>query len=187
MPRRLFRRLMPDPSRIHQHGLLKWLGPALHHPRLWHVSRCGIALGAAIGIFFGVLLPVGQIPAAATVAILMRANLPISVVGTFITNPFTFAPVYYIAYRLGVLLMGGDSVIDPTAFDANAESLKEWLGFWFNSLRRIGLPLVTGLAVLACCSSVVSYFGIHWFWRFVTLRNWRKRAAARKAGLAAHG
>lgn len=176
---------MPDPSRIQQHGLLKWLGPALHHPRLWHVSRSGIALGTAIGIFFGLLLPFGQIPAAATVAVLVRANLPISVVGTLITNPFTFAPIYYLAYRLGLVLTGMEGVMDPTVFMSSDVSLFNRLVFWLQSLRGIGIPLFAGLTVLACCSSAISYFGIHWFWRVVTLRNWRKRVAARKAGALA--
>ena len=47
------RGLLPAPDTLAQNRWLRWLGPALHHPRLWHMSRRGIALGAAIGVFFG--------------------------------------------------------------------------------------------------------------------------------------
>ncbi|MEQ1662833.1 MAG: hypothetical protein ABL877_09085 [Thiobacillus sp.] len=51
-----FRRLMPDPHTLRQHRALRWLG--LHDPRLWHVNWRGIAMGIAVGIFFGLVVPV---------------------------------------------------------------------------------------------------------------------------------
>lgn len=181
MPRKLLRRLLPDPQWIRDHSLLAWLGPALHHPRLLHVSRGGIALGTAIGIFFGLLLPIGQMPAAAAAAVVMRANLPVAVAGTFVTNPFTFAPLYYLAYRIGLFITGADQPIEAAAFDANAETLSEWLGFWIERIQRLGKPLIVGLFVMACVSSLTSYFGINWLWRRLTLRAWHRRSALRKA------
>ncbi len=181
MPRKLLRRLLPDPHWIRDHSLMAWLGPALHHPRLWHISRGGIALGTAIGIFFGVLLPIAQMPAAAAAAVAMRANLPVAVAGTFVTNPFTFAPVYYLAYRIGVFITGADPSIDLAAFDANADTLREWLTFWLGKIQRLGGPLIVGLFVLACICSATSYFGINWLWRRLTLRAWHRRTLVRKA------
>lgn len=78
-------RWLPDSHTLRNHRALRWLGPSLHHPRLWHISRRGVAMGLAVGVFFGLLIPVVQIPAAATL----------------ITNPVTFVPVYYAAYHLG--------------------------------------------------------------------------------------
>jgi hypothetical protein len=65
-----FRRYLPEPHTLREHRMLRWIGPALHHPRLWHVNRRGIALGIAIGVFFGLLIPVLQIVVAAGAAIL---------------------------------------------------------------------------------------------------------------------
>lgn len=185
MPRKLLRRVLPDPQWIRDHSLLAWLGPALHHPRLWHVSRGGIALGMAIGIFFGVLLPIAQMPAAAAAAVFMRANLPVAVAGTFVTNPFTFAPVYYLAYRVGMLITGTDHAVEPLVFDAHANNLWEWLGFWLERIQRLGKPLIVGLFVIACGFSVSSYFGINWLWRKLTLRAWHRRSALRKTASTA--
>ena len=66
-------------------------------------------MGVAVGVFFGLLLPVAQIPVSAAVAVLLRANLPMAVASTLVTNPVTFGPVYYGAYRLGKALLGASA------------------------------------------------------------------------------
>lgn len=71
--------LMPAPDALRSHRWLRWLGPALHHPRLWHMSRRGIALGMALGVFFGLLIPIAQISFAAGAAVALRAPVPAAV------------------------------------------------------------------------------------------------------------
>jgi uncharacterized protein (DUF2062 family) len=183
MPRKLLRRFLPDPHRIRKHSLLAWLGPRLHHPRLWHVSREGIALGAAAGGFFGLLLPIAQIPMAAIAAIAVRGNVPMAAATTFITHPFTFAPIYYAAYRLGLLLTGvpQSTTATTSVFDADAHGLVEWFHVWFDYIAGLGKPLFIGLFVLASSFAVVSYFSINLLWRALTRRAWHRRIAHRKA------
>ena len=65
-----------------------------------------------VGIFFGLLVPIAQIPLSVGAAIVMRANLPAAVSSTLVSNPLTFAPIYYLAYRTG-LLVTGDEVRHP--------------------------------------------------------------------------
>lgn len=88
---------------------LRWLSPWLGHPALWHWSRRSVALGGALGVFFGLLIPLAQIPAASAAAIVLRANLPIAAASTLVTNPVTFGPLYFAAYRLGHWLTGSDA------------------------------------------------------------------------------
>ncbi|WP_382323927.1 DUF2062 domain-containing protein [Hydrogenophaga sp. UC242_53] len=64
---------------LRHHRWLRWMGPVLHQPRLWHFSRKGIAMGVAVGIFFGLLVPIAQMPLSAAAAVLLRANLPMAV------------------------------------------------------------------------------------------------------------
>lgn len=74
-------------------------------------------MGLAVGVFFGLLIPIAQIPAAALVALLLRANIPAAVGSTLVTNPITFPPVYYAAYHLGDWLLGSEKNSAPVELD----------------------------------------------------------------------
>jgi hypothetical protein len=169
--------MLPDARRVREHRLLAWLGPRLHHPHLWHISREGIALGAALGVFLGLMVPVAQMPVAALLAIVLRANLPMAVLGTLITNPFTFAPIYYCAYRIGLLLTGAaePAVVSEVHFHADPAGLAGWLDVWSERFTRLGKPLFVGALVLAGVLSVGTYFSIDLLWRVSTMRQWRRR------------
>jgi uncharacterized protein len=177
-----FRRYLPDPHTLREHRMLRWIGPALHHPRLWHVNRRGIALGIAIGVFFGLLIPVAQIFFAAVAALLLRANIPAAVGSTLITNPFTFAPVYYAAYHLGVWMLGYTDVpVVEVDIDRVAAKTATGIALWMDRLATVGMPLAVGLVTLAVSLSVLIYFAVHWTWRIRILRAWRRRQERRKA------
>lgn len=95
-----WRRLIPSREVLLANRWLRWLAPWLGHPKLWHWSRRGVALGVALGVFFGLLIPLAQIPLTAA-AVVLRANQPAATASTLISNPVTFAPLYYTAYHLG--------------------------------------------------------------------------------------
>jgi hypothetical protein len=177
-----FRRFMPDPHTLRNHRALQWMGPMLHHPRLWHVNRRGIALGLAIGIFFGLLMPVAQILCAATAALLLRANIPAAVGSTLVTNPITFAPVYYAAYHLGVWMLGHANVpVAEVDLERVAAKTATGLALWMDRLATVGVPLALGLLTLAVTLSVLMYFAVHWAWRVRIVRAWQRRRARRAA------
>jgi len=176
-----FRRYLPDPHTLREHRMLRWIGPALHHPRLWHVNRRGIALGIAIGVFFGLLIPVAQIFFAAVAALFLRANIPAAVGSTLITNPFTFAPVYYAAYHLGVWMLGyADVPVVEVDIDRVAAKTATGIALWMDRLATVGAPLALGLLTLAASLSVLIYFAVHWTWRIRIMRAWRRRQTRRK-------
>lgn len=188
------RQWLPTPERIHSNRWLRWLGPALHHPRLWHFSRKGIALGLALGIFFGLLIPVAQIPMSAAAAVALRANLPMAVASTLVTNPVTFGPVYFAAYKTGQLLLrpfeptaavaaGATTVPDasaPTApADAPERSWGERLAATWDWLTDAGKPLVVGLALFACLGGLLAYALTSLVWAWQVRRNRARRLAGR--------
>lgn len=164
---------LPTPETLRTNRWLRWMGPTLQHPRLWHFSRKGIAMGLALGIFFGLLIPVAQMPLAAAAAVVLRANLPMAVASTLVTNPVTFGPVYYGAYHLGKAILGQPPVSEAQASAFLNKTLKEpevEVGMGeqlMQSLRRlttVGKPLVVGLAILATLSGLVVYFLISAIW-----------------------
>jgi uncharacterized protein (DUF2062 family) len=182
------RRWLPSPESLQRNRWLRWLGPALWHPRLWHVSRRGIALGVSIGMFFGLLLPTAQIPCSAALAVVLRANLPAAVAATLVSNPVTSVPLYYGAWRLGSAVLGHTDpagrppvaavpVGPPHVEDAGwLTRITRWLG-------SVGKPLMLGLALLACGCGLVAYFAVSWCWRAKVL--WmRHRRLQRRTGAA---
>jgi uncharacterized protein len=182
---------LPAPDAIRGNRWLRWMGPVLQHPNLWRFSRKGVAMGFALGIFFGLLIPVAQIPLSAGVAVLLRANLPMAVASTLVTNPVTFGPVYYGAYRLGRRVLGESRAPEPVARaeldQASAEtpvhqSFGERAKHSFNYLRTVGKPLVVGLLIVATVSGFVAYFLISILWALKTQwtrsRRLRQRAKA---------
>ena len=176
-----FRRYLPDPHTLREHRALRWLGPLLHHPRLWHVTRRGIAMGVAVGVFFGLLFPLAQIFFATLAALALRANIPAAVASTLITNPITFAPVYYAAYHLGAWMLGGtDVVVSDVNLGHVAAQTPTGLALWIDRVTTVGAPLALGLLTLAVSLSVLIYFAVHWAWRMRIVRAWKRRKAARR-------
>ncbi len=168
-----FKQLLPNRERLLASRWLRWLGPLLHHPQLWHWSRRGVSMGVAIGVFFGLLIPFAQIPFSATAAVLLRANLPAAAASTLVTNPVTFAPIYYAAYKLGAWVTGEDTEksvpeIKP-ALPADAEE-----GLW-ERISGIGLPLLVGLSITATIAGLACYVLISLGWYLYVMRKRRRK------------
>lgn len=169
---------LPSSQSIRDNRWLRWMGPAMHHPRLWHFSRKGIALGLGLGIFFGLLIPVAQIPLSAAAAVALRANLPMAVASTLVTNPVTFGPVYFAAYQLGKFVLGEESVAGEQAPVA-ADTLEPDAGWWqrllsvWTWLTSVGKPLVVGLGCLAVTGGLLAYGLTSWIWAWRI--RWQRR------------
>ena len=188
-----FKKWLPDPASVRANRWLRWMGPVLNHPRLWHFSRKGIAMGLALGVFFGLLIPIAQIPFAATMAVVLRANLPMAVASTLVTNPVTFGPVYYGAYRLGKTILGQEALSEQDALKAlnkahtapvaSDKSWTERMKLWLKQFGKIGKPLVVGLAIVATASGLLVYFLASGVWALRT--RWARRQRIKKRVKAA--
>ena len=55
MPKKFFRRFLPDSDTVRASKYLAWCGSWLHHPNLWHLNRHSVAGGVAIGLFAGLV------------------------------------------------------------------------------------------------------------------------------------
>ena len=177
---RRLREWLPRPQLMREHRAIAWLGPALQHPRLWHLTRRGVALGVAVGLFFGLLVPVGQILFAAAFAVMLRANLPVAAVSTLVTNPLTFAPIYFAAYRLGHWLLGGNPQLSEEALAGSLQVQAGTVATLIERMVSVGQPLLLGLVLVASAMAVAAYVVVDQLWRLHTIRAWRRRARRRK-------
>lgn len=172
------RRWLPSRDSLRENRWLRWIGPRLFDPHLWHARRRAIALGMALGVFFGLLIPVAQIPFSAGAAVVLRANVPAAVASTLVTNPFTFGPIYYAAWWVGSALLGESTPppVDPAAIDPGASSL----GFWASlkaSIAGVGQPLMLGLVLFATVIGLATYVLVSLGWRLAVMRRRRRRMA----------
>lgn len=181
------RRWLPDPDTVRASRWLRWLGPALHHPRLWHMNRHGLALGMALGFFFGLLVPLAQIPLSAAAAVLLRANVPAAVASTLVTNPLTFGPIYYAAWQVGHAILGAPESAPPAPANAAAPHTPDeaddegWLRSAVRQMLGVGKPLMLGLAILATGFGIATYVLVSTVWKLSVIwkRHRRRQATAR--------
>lgn len=149
----------------------RWVRPLAHrltHPEIWHFHRRPVARGAALGLFVGLTVPLGQTPVAALLALPFRANLIVAAVATLITNPITFPLIYYAAYRAGTLVIGpGHSIGDHVS--------SGWLARWADWLAGASLPTAVGLLLFAIVAATLGYVGVLTVWRMRISRRWRAR------------
>ena len=105
------------------------------------------ALGFGLGIFSGCFPFFGlQTLMGVFLAKIFKGNRIMAAVGTWISNPFTYVPLYYFNYRVGSLLLDTDNdVVDLT----NMATAKLWFQGWYLSSRlvmgSICVGLVTGI------------------------------------------
>jgi uncharacterized protein (DUF2062 family) len=183
MPRKLFRRFLPDQDTVLANRYMAKLdsrGTWLHHPNLWHLNRHSVAGGFAIGLFAGLIPGPLQMLGAVLLAIPLKKNIPVALITTFYTNPFTIVPLYVLAIGYGRLLLGaGHHPVHVTPFDW------DW-SHWIDSVQgfvqwslSLGKPLAVGLVALALTLAAAGYFAVQLAWRAHVILAWRRRAKRR--------
>ena len=183
MPRKLFRRFLPDQDTIRANRYMARLdarGTWLHHPNLWHLNRHSVAGGFAIGLFAGLIPGPLQMLGAVLLAVPLKKNIPVALLTTFYTNPFTIVPLYVLAIAYGRLLLGASH--HPVHVSPFEWDWSHWIdsmqGFAHWSLS-LGKPLAVGLVALALTLAAAGYFAVQLAWRAHVILAWRRRAKRR--------
>ncbi len=174
MPRKLFKQFLPSPERIKKMRFLGVLGHAIHNSELWHLTKHSVAGASFIGVFCAFLPIPFQTILAGLLAIIFKKNLPLSIILVFITNPLTMAPIFYVNYLVGNLIVGSTA----DAHLINTENINQW---FMTNLDSIGLPLLIGSLVCGLTLGIISYFSIHQFWVRKVKQNWLSRRLKRKS------
>lgn len=170
MPRKLFKRWLPEPAKIRDTQSLQFLGALLHDPNLFHLNRHSVSVAFAVGLFVAFLPIPGQIPLAALAALWLRCNLPLAIALVWISNPLTFPVIFYAAYKVGLWFL--DAPYIPFSFELS------W--HWFSSkFVEIWKPLVLGSLIFSVFFSAAGYLLIQGLWRWSVVQKWKQRARTR--------
>lgn len=180
MPRKYFRKYLPDAASVRANRWVAKFGALLHHPNLWHLNRDSVAGAVAIGLFAGLVPGPFQMLTAALLAIPLKKNLPVALLVTFYTNPFTIVPLYLIAYGYGALLLGGDfGDLKITPFEMDWANWYQ-VGALLDWMLSLGKPLAIGLVALALTLAALGYGAVQIGWRAYVVLAWRARAKRRR-------
>jgi hypothetical protein len=142
-----------------------------------------LARGIGIGVIIGCLVPPGgQILAVVPLAILLRGNVVTAIAGTFISNPFTFGPLYAFNCHVGAKFLdmfdpkGADITEQVTAFIDAVGELR-----MLPMLRKL-LPImeywITGGLIVGLASSVPAYYATYLI--VIEVRKFRDRRHAQR-------
>ena len=101
------------------------------------------ALGFGVGIFSGCFPFFGlQTLMGVFLAKVFKWNGILAAVGTWISNPFTYIPLYYFNYRVGSLFLNEDrNIVDFSHITTN----ELWYQGWYLSSRLIMGSICVGL------------------------------------------
>ena len=181
MPRKLFRKYLPDPAAVRSSRLGSLFGGSLAHPSLWCLNRRSVYRAVGIGLFAGLVPGPLQMLGALLLGIPLRANLPVALLTTFYTNPFTIVPLYLLAFEYGKFLIGhsgGAIRIEP--YQVDWSNIAGSIHGMFDWAMAIGRPLAVGLVALALTLAVVGTVAVRLAWRAHVLLAWNRRKKARR-------
>lgn len=155
---RRFRDTLPNKEGLAAHPWLRSVAGRLLEPQLWRMQHEAVARGVAVGVFWAFVIPVGQVAAAALHCVAWRANNPVAAAMTMLTNPFTIGFWLWLAYQVGVWVLG-----EPVAVAApQGAGILAWL-------TEFGWPTVLGMGMFAVGGSVLGYLCVKLAWRWSIL------------------
>lgn len=174
MVKKRLRKFIPHASELRKSGALRPFGEWIYASNYWHLNRYSASMAFFVGLFVAFLPVPGQMLIAALLAIRLRCNLPLSVALVWVSNPLTAPPLFYLAYRLGGVL-----IERPLAFPAAGGESAVDLYWLFSKIGTVWPPLLVGCLLLGLFSGSLGYFVINNIWRWRVGRDWRRRRQRR--------
>ena len=109
-----------------------------------------IARGLAAGVFAGSYPLFGlQTLIGVAIAAAVRGNKLVAAAGTWISNPFTYVPIYAFNYQIGRLILG-----QSTETALTNRSPQEWMSLGFD----ITIALLIGSTIVGIVLAIISYY-----------------------------
>ena len=125
-------------------------------------SPHAIALGVAIGIFVGLTPTVGiQTAVVLLIVFLTRRffyfNGSAAIAATYVSNPFTMLPLYYLWYRLGAWFVPGSMPFEQVRAALNFDGPAEWWSAMCALGIQVGGPMFIGALLTAVAGVIIAY------------------------------
>lgn len=165
MPRHFFRKFAIKRHEVGDSWLLSPFRQLIHEPRYWGIRRRTVVPAFATGLFVAFLPFPGHPIVAILIALFLHINIPVAVVTTFVSNPLTMGPMYFVAYQLGARLL--DLPAQPFAFEMSFT----WVTQTFVNIWQ---PMLLGCLLLGMLAALAGYAVTDVLWR-LSLRDYKSR------------
>jgi len=114
-----------------------------------------IARGLAMGVFAGLFPFFGaQTLLGVSLAILVRGNKLTAALGTWISNPLTYVPIYLFNFRVGQFFLGTDELSTDIDWTSTTELLQAG--------KLFVATLLVGCTVMGAIAAILAYFLSLW-------------------------
>lgn len=180
VPKKRLKDLLPTPEKILESRTLKLFAPHLADPRLWHFNRHSLNKAVYIGVLSAFFPLPGQMLLALIGALIFRANVPMALGLTWITNPLTTLPVFYAGYYVGAKILDVPMislrVIGRMISDFSLWIISDGANPFITYKGTVSIAaFCLGLTILAIITSIVSGLAFKAIWRYKTVTSWQKR------------
>lgn len=156
MPRRFFRKFGFKQHKVSQQWYLHPVRGLLQNPAYWGIRRKTVVPGFALGLFVAFIpVPVHTL-LGVLLALVLKVNIPATIIGTLLMNPLTAVPMFVFAHRFGSFLLG----LELKPFQP--EFSLEWLTHGFINVWQ---PLLLGCLICGAIASLVGYVVLDLLWR----------------------
>ena len=139
---------------------LGWLNKHLTDPELWKWNKKTIAKAFAIGLFCTFLPIPGHTILVAILSMMLSANILLSILVVWVSNPITMIPIYYFTYKIGASIIGIE--IDPE-FEFS-------FGYLMDNLGSATLAMWIGGLITSIVAAILGYFSIISIYKYKALK-----------------
>lgn len=170
MPRRFFRKFALKRHEFSERWFMAPFRHMLHDHRLWGIRRKTVVPAFSLGIFVACLPFPGHPLVAAILALMVRVNVPVAALTTFISNPLTMGPLYYFTYKVGAALLSHD----PSGFEF--ELSMDWVT---NTFVQFWQPMLLGSVLVGAIASLLGFMALDAVWRY-SIHDYKSRKRQRR-------
>jgi hypothetical protein len=130
---------------------LSFIQKRIMQKSLWKFNYTSVAKASFIGMFWMMIpIPFQMVPAI-IMCIYFRANIPLAVFCVWISNPFTWLPIFFANYLFGCYLLG---------MNVNVVEWHSYAEYMIHNIAHFWKPLylgsiVGGLILGAVCCSII--------------------------------
>lgn len=180
VPKKHLKNLLPTPEKILESRTLRLFAPYLADPRFWHFNRHSLNKAVYIGVLSAFFPLPGQMLLALIGALIFRANVPMALGLTWITNPLTSLPIFYAGYYVGAKILDVPMirlrVIGRMISDFSLWVLSDGANPFITYRGTVSIAaFCVGLTILAIFTSIVCGLAFKAIWRYKTIVGWQKR------------